>query len=45
MKTIVSLALFGCWLSCVNNVTATNYRNESEQLMTLAELLMTSAEY
>lgn len=41
-KMLHDLPLVGCWLSCVKNVTATNYRSESEQMMTLAELLLST---
>lgn len=41
-KILYDLPLAGCWLSSVNDVTTTNYRSESEQMITLAELLLSA---
>lgn len=41
-EMLYDLPLIGCWLSSINDVITTNYRSESEQMMTLAELLLST---
>lgn len=41
-KVLHDLPLVACRLSCVKDVNTTNYRSESEQMMTLAELWLST---